>query len=236
LAEALSDGFQILEPFQRDPGDGPLTVERHVEDLATVMPAPAAIVGWSSGAMLALSFVVARPDLVRSLTLVGCGTYDQATRSAYRRAMNERLGPEGKREYDDLRRRLHNSTPAEYRGLRTDFVQLVQRAQSVDPIAIEEPVARTSTTASDDETWADVVRRQDEGIEPAAFAAIRAPSLMLHGDGDPHPGRATYDLLHSYIPQLELVEFPHCGHMPWRERTAREPFLDTLRKWLRSNS
>ena len=83
------------------------------------------------------------------------------------------------------------------------------------------------------ETWADVLRLQAEGIEPAAFAAITCPALMLHGDDDPHPGPATFELLRRFMPQLRYRGFPRCGHKPWAERHAREPFLAALREWLR---
>ena len=82
------------------------------------------------------------------------------------------------------------------------------------------------------ETWEDVLRLQREGVEPEAFASIRIPVLMLHGDADPHPGPETRDLLRRYMPQLEYVEFERCGHEPWREAHARDHFLETLRAWL----
>ena len=94
----------------------------------------------------------------------------------------------------------------------------------------------TKSVRADSETWQDVLRLQSEGVEPAAFAAIRAPVLMLHGDRDPHPGAATRDLLQRFMPHIDYVEFERCGHEPWRERHARDPFLRTLREWLTSTS
>ena len=92
LAGALAAFVGVLEPCQRRAGDVPLSVERHVADLAAVLPSPVALVGWSWGAMLALSFATARPQLVPSLVLVGCGTYGESARQAYARAMAGRLG------------------------------------------------------------------------------------------------------------------------------------------------
>jgi pimeloyl-ACP methyl ester carboxylesterase len=83
-----------------------------------------------------------------------------------------------------------------------------------------------------EETWNDVLRLQRDGVEPAAFTAITAPVLMVHGDSDPHPGPGTRDLLRRYVPQLEYVELARCGHTPWRERHARDEFFDVLRAWL----
>jgi pimeloyl-ACP methyl ester carboxylesterase len=82
------------------------------------------------------------------------------------------------------------------------------------------------------ETWQDVLRLQREGSEPQMFSRIAARVLMIHGAQDPHPGPATRDLLRQHIPGLEYVELGRCGHEPWRERHAAEPFLTALGEWL----
>ena len=92
----------MLEPLQRRSSGSPLTVARHVADLAAVLPSGAALVGWSWGAMLALSFAAAYPGRARSLALVGCGTYDTTSRVAYEHALASRLGEEGRRRVDGV--------------------------------------------------------------------------------------------------------------------------------------
>src|SRR5262249_29114197 len=86
--------------------------------------------------------------------------------------------------------------------------------------------------AGHEETWRDVLRRQDSGLEPRSFEAISAPVLMLHGAEDPHPGAMIRDSLLPYVPQLEYVEITRCGHEPWRERQGRASFLGALGAWL----
>ena len=94
------------------------------------------------------------------------------------------------------------------------------KAQSFEPLEpIDNPMP--ADAAGYMETWQDVLKLQREGCEPAAFKAIRCPVLMLHGDDDPHPGRATRNVLRQVIPQLEFVGIARCGHEPWRERHAR---------------
>jgi pimeloyl-ACP methyl ester carboxylesterase len=82
------------------------------------------------------------------------------------------------------------------------------------------------------ETWDDMVRLQGSRVYPAAFSSITCPVLMLHGSYDPHPGPMIRDSLNACIPQLEYREFEQCGHSPWVEVHAREPFLAQLRSWL----
>jgi pimeloyl-ACP methyl ester carboxylesterase len=231
LARDLSSFCRVLEPLQRRSGEVPLTVARHVEDLAAALPDPAILVGSSWGAMLALSFAASHPHLVRSLALVGCGTYDRASRDAYRATMDERLGPVGRERRTQLRQQLSEATNVHHRDLILSQIGgLEEHAQAFD--LIETAGHDEIDAAGHSETWNDVLRLQDEGIEPASFSAIRCPVMMLHGDTDPHPGRTTYEILGQFVPQIEYREIPQCGHEPWLERWGREPFLETLREWI----
>jgi pimeloyl-ACP methyl ester carboxylesterase len=83
-----------------------------------------------------------------------------------------------------------------------------------------------------DETWNDMVRLQEAGVYPAAFAAIDVPVLMLHGAVDPHPGEMVHATLRKFIPHLEYREWERCGHFPWLERFVRDEFFTVLREWL----
>jgi pimeloyl-ACP methyl ester carboxylesterase len=232
LAADLAPTFRVLEPLQRRSGGVPLTVAGHVADLAAVVPEPMRIVGWSWGAMLALSFTVAHPELVTSLALVGCGTYDVAARESYDQMMRARLSSEDRAALKALTGRVEKARDPDERARllkrrgelwnRVLSVDLVQHQRSDFP---EDPRGR-------EETWNDVLRLQEAGIEPEAFRAIRVPVAMVHGDDDPHPGEATYETLRRHIPQLAYVHFGKCGHIPWLERHARTRFLDALRTWL----
>jgi pimeloyl-ACP methyl ester carboxylesterase len=82
------------------------------------------------------------------------------------------------------------------------------------------------------ETWEDIVRLQEAGVYPAAFAAITSPVLMLHGTYDPHPGQMIRASLAPYLPQLEYSEWERCGHHPWGEKFVREEFFAVLRELL----
>ena len=77
-----------------------------------------------------------------------------------------------------------------------------------------------------------MLRLQAEGVYPAAFSAIDAPVLMLHGVQDPHPGGMIRDSLAPYVEGLEYLEWDCCGHYPWLERATREEFFEVLRGWL----
>jgi pimeloyl-ACP methyl ester carboxylesterase len=170
LARQLSDRFNVLEPLQRRSGAMPLTVAQHVDDLARVLPGRMPIIGWSWGAMLALSFSVEHPHLVQSLVLIGCGTYDPSARATLASAMSHRLGTDGHRRMADLRAAFEaTSDPVTRDDLLAQRGALSEQAQSV---ALIEP--NRSDLAADaqghEEAWNDALRRQDDGIEPRAFS------------------------------------------------------------------
>jgi pimeloyl-ACP methyl ester carboxylesterase len=227
----LADRFRVLEPFQRGSGGEPLTVARHVADLAQLIESEGAgerpaLVGSSWGAMLALAFAAERPDLAGPLVLVGCGTFDVGARVRMQEIIDARMSQE-------VRQRLA-SLAEEYADADRE---LRARARLILPLyscelASEELELGDCDARAHDETWDDMLRLQQEGVYPAAFSASRGPAIMLHGAMDPHPGRMILASLKPYIPQLEYREWERCGHYPWLEKPVREEFFAELIGWL----
>lgn len=237
LAKALGEHFHVLEPLQRRSGQVSLTVSQHVEDLRAIAPRPVAIVGWSWGAMLGLSFAARYPQGVSALVLVGCGTYDERARSLFRSRLEQRLEASGRDLVATLRDRLASeSEPGARDAILGELGAAYMRAESYDVIqgTDDGSAGIPADDAGHVETWSDVLRLQRENIEPAAFSAIAARVLMIHGDVDPHPGPATHDTLRKFIPTLEYIPLERCGHEPWRERHARDRFVEAIRQWLYS--
>lgn len=231
VARGLADSFRVLEPFQRGSGGEPLTVACHVADLHELVKSHCsdtrpALVGASWGAMLALAYAAADPSHAGPLVLIGCGTFDRAARDRMRATVEERTD-------DELRQRLER-LPAEFPDPDDRLKamgELILPLYSYDLVTTNQETEACDARAHH-ETWDDMVRLQEEGVYPAAFAAIRSPVLMLHGAADPHPGRMIRASLGPYLPQLEYHEWDECGHYPWLERAVREEFFTTLRTWL----
>jgi pimeloyl-ACP methyl ester carboxylesterase len=218
LARALADPARVLEPWQTAH-----TVADHIADLAGFVAAqcgaPPIIVGHSWGAILALAFAAAHPAQARAIALVGSGTYDMASRLAFKRALAALL-PADAELWPRSRRRALIDRVYTVEGLPAELVD----GAPLDTDAMDERANRAS--------WDDMLRLQADATYPAAFAAIRAPVVMLHGAHDPHPGPMIRDSLAPHLPQLEYREFARCGHYPWRERAVRDDFVRELRGWI----
>lgn len=231
VARELASEFRVLEPLQRASGGESLTVAVHLADLSGVVESyadgPVSLVGSSWGAMLALAYAAAQPARARGVVAIGCGTFDEASRSLYKQTLNDRMSAELQEEL----RRIETSVadPDERLRRRAELLLPVYsyRLMSSD-LEMEAVDAR-----SNQETWADMLRLQEQGIYPQAFRSIEAPVLMLHGARDPHPGRQISASLARYVRRLEYQEWEECGHYPWLEREVRTSFFARLSSQLR---
>jgi pimeloyl-ACP methyl ester carboxylesterase len=228
IARSLADSFRVLEPFQSGIS---ATVADHVADLHEVVQscsrgAPPALVGHSWGAMLALAYAAAHPDSAGPIVLVCSGTFDLASRERFSINLSDRKKDEGARRR--FERALQISDPNDrFHELGKQTLELYSYDLATTDQEVDESEPGTGA-----ETWDDMVRLQNEGVYPAAFAAIKSPVLMLHGTVDPHPGEMIRASLAPFIAQLEYREWERCGHYPWLEKATHDEFFSVLRSWL----
>lgn len=224
LRRALADE-RVEEPLQRR---GARTVEEHVRDLdAVVGDGPVALVGHSWGAMLGLAYAARHPAKVERLVLVGCGTFDEEARAELVRRREARLTDGLRERLREIEQRI-DAEPGRADALYAELGALFVGIDGHDPAAADLgglPCDREGARA----TWEDMVRLQREGVYPAAFAAIEAPVVMLHGEDDPHPGALIRDGLAPLLKDFRYRSFARCGHYPWLERHAKDDFLAALR-------
>jgi pimeloyl-ACP methyl ester carboxylesterase len=228
IARGIADSFRVIEPFQSSIS---ATVADHVGDLHEVVESlspslPPALVGHSWGAMLALAYASAHPSSTGPIVLICSGTFDLASREQFSINLSERKKDEGARQR--FQHALQIADPNErFHELGKQTLELYSYDLATTDQEIDESEPGTGA-----ETWDDMVRLQNEGVYPSAFAAIKSPVLMLHGAQDPHPGEMIRASLALYIPQLEYLEWQRCGHYPWLEKATHAEFFSVLHNWL----
>jgi len=207
IARGLSDAFRVLEPWQRDSGGEPLTVALHVADLHELVSGLEGV----------------RPAIVGE-------SWGAMLALAYAAAHPCSAGPLvliGCGTFDTESRSRLTAT-------------LDERAHLPSPYDFDAESRGPSEVPFDalahEETWEDMLLLQAEGVYPAAFESITSEVLMVHGTYDPHPGKMIRASLEPHLARLEYVELDACGHSPWRERQAREPFFEVVRAWLEARA
>jgi len=238
VARCLSDRFRVLEPLQRRSGVVPLTVARHVADLHEVLrgplrEGPVRLVGFSWGAMLALTYAARYPVEVERLILIGCGTFDRRGRDVYQARIAERIRPDETQRIRDIEAQLSTETDRRRRNeLFAALGVIYERIQSCELLASESAEELPCDEANFRQTWADAVSLQEQGVQPAEFARIEGSVAMIHGCQDPHPGRLIRESLTPFIRGIQYHELLRCGHKPWIEREAKDKFYELLSRCL----
>ncbi len=231
VAQELAKNFHVIEPLQRGSGHETLTVARHIADLHEIVKAHGqnqrpALVGHSWGAMLALAYAAAHPTIASSLVLIGCGSFEPNARKEMNAILEQRTSNELRLRIEQLAQEVPD---ADKRLHMLGKLLLPIYSHQLDQSETEE---MDCDAQAHEETWADMLRLQREGVYPAAFTTISSPIIMLHGKVDPHPGRMIHTSLRPFLPQLEYREWEHCGHYPWLETAVHDEFYTTLRGWL----
>ncbi len=173
---------------------------------------PADVVGVSVGGMIAQTFALRRPDLVRSLGLVAtlC-TFAPEVRQALReRARVAR--EEGMPRIAELSNERW-FTPA-FRARRPDMIERTRRSLLQQSATFHAAM------------WEMIADLELE----AAIRAIRCPSLVLTGEADVNAPPTAAEKIASAVANASLHLMPDVGHFPPFE--APEAFNDILRAFL----
>ncbi len=230
LARQLSTAFTVLEPLQRGAGTTPLTVAGHVADLHEILKgaartAPVRLVGFSWGAMLALTYAARHARDVERVVAIDCGTFDKDTRRVYQTRMAERTDPLSRARIAQMERTLASEPDQSRRDhVFAELGRIYTRLQAFDPVETDSLESTKCDERAFRETWADALSLQEQGVQPAEFSRITAPVTLIHGAADPHPGRLIYESPRPFIRTLRYLEIPRCGHKPWIERHAAGAF------------
>jgi len=196
------------------------------------------ILGHSWGATLALAYALAHHARVRALIYLSGTGIDASWHTEYRANRATLLGPDEQRRLTDLRTRLATAQEAEFDAVERAYCELAWSTDIADQRRARELARQlfvdglhvnfqVNQLLGDD---ADHFMQQN--ALPEQLAALRIPTLVVHGERDPRPARVARQLA-EIIPSASYVELPRVGHLPWLEqpdllRGVLRAFLECL--------
>jgi proline iminopeptidase len=205
----------------------PVTWRDHVADLAALLAhwhaAPAAILGYSWGGLLALLFAIAHPEQVVRLALVCPAPSTARDRQRFETRFAERSrAPAIAQARAELQASgLREGDPAAYQRRAFD---LSVAAYFHDLANVRDLTPFRLTGRTQDAVWRSL---GDYDLRPS-LDALRVPSRVFAGRHDPIPLDTAEDTARRL--GAELVVFERSGHCPYVEETDR--FAAELDRWL----
>lgn len=205
LPETLAESHRVIDYDRRSFGEStapePRDPRRHAEDAAAILmhlrAAPALVVGWSMGAVIALELACRHSELVTGLVLL---------EPPFRAKQHPRPVMLGAVAGATLLGRLGRSAAGAERFLRWALAR------------------RNGSSAYDDAGpgWREEVRRQGaaivseldagEHLDRRAIAGLTTPTTILTGSESDHVFTAAARRLATLMPRAELVAVPESSH------------------------
>jgi pimeloyl-ACP methyl ester carboxylesterase len=232
VARELSKDCGVLEPLQtKDSIDGQVEELKH--QITEYAHDTLILIGSSWGAVLALFLASRYPELVNKLILVGSAVFDAKNSAKIEAIRLERLDEKARNRLDEIKAALLNANPEERGKLFAEWGSLFSCTDKYDPIdAVDETLKVQHNIFQ--KVWPEFMELRDKpGHLKNEFSKINIPTVVIHGDYDPHPIEGIKPFLVECISEIRFHLLAKCGHYPWLERQARDKFYDILRNELK---
>jgi pimeloyl-ACP methyl ester carboxylesterase len=219
--ELLCDVFRLVTPEPRgngrsDPVSDAFTFSDWVDDVAAVIEhldaGPVHVVGQSRGASIALSLTDRRPELVKSLVLIGL----KSGLAAYGSWIEEFAESLAAGESERLARILTE--------------QVFSEPDSTD--LIEQHVRAMCAIAPETILW--FFRNLPDFDASELSPKVSARTLIVHGTEDLNTPVEDGRLIASLMPNAAFRPFPRRGHLP--NFTARAEFCEVVTAFVRGDA
>lgn len=209
---------------------GPYDVAAFVDDLEALRAywgyEAWTVIGHSWGAHLALLYAIQYPERTARLVYMSGTGIDPAWHQDYRRNREAKLPPAQRKRLRLLRQRQPAATGEELERLKAEEASLLGKTELYDVTRLDD-VSRYDRFPINYSLNA-ALNAQNNQIEEtgglgAKVSQVRAPTLVLDGEGDPRPRWARAQLA-QLIPDSRHATIARAGHEPWIEQpgaTAR---------------
>jgi pimeloyl-ACP methyl ester carboxylesterase len=234
VARELSSLAGVLEPLQtRDSLEAQIDELR--DQLLSHADPPVVLIGSSWGAVLALFQAARNRELVGRLILVGSAVYDKQSSASIEGRRLARLSEVKRRQLEKVGEKLEEARESEKGWLMDEWGSILFETDVYDPATNDLEVLETRYDIFTN-VWSDfVILRDRPGFLEGEFSRIDLPTLVIHGEYDPHPIEGIRPFLEKCIPDIRFEILPRCGHYPWIEKQARGRFFEILREDIRTD-
>jgi pimeloyl-ACP methyl ester carboxylesterase len=226
VARRLSRNHGILEPLQTAD-----SVDGQVEELAIQLKqwgeSPFTLIGSSWGAMLSFILAARFPGLVGKLIMVGSGPFEASNAEDLMAVRLKRLQPEDRGTVISMINILADDRKKDKDEALRMLGDLCTKADAYNPVSLDTEALAVNAGIYE-KVWPQVEELRACGRLLALGRQIKCPVVAIHGDYDPHSAVGVEQPLSRVLTDFRFILLPHCGHLPWIEREARDLFFEIL--------
>jgi len=227
LSRELGRERGVIEHLQTaDSLDGQITeletCLRHTKTQVT-------LVGHSYGAQLGLIAAARQPSSVKKLILVGSAVFEDKYAVQIMPVRRARLSGAENIELDAAFAVLGGMHDSQTKNKA--FAQLghcLERTDNFDLLP-ETDDGVTHCYEIYARVWPEMAALRTTGRLLTYAGELCCPVVAIHGEYDPHPAMGVREPLERVVDDFKFILLEKCGHVPWRERWAREVFYQALR-------
>lgn len=140
-----------------------------------------------------------------------------------------RLSSKKRKKVNILLKQLSDENISSKNDLMAEFGDLMTEADAFNPITLETRVIECQYELHR-KLWkeAKTLRKSKKLLDMGK--RITCPTLIIHGDYDPHPIEGIRDVISPLIKNIRVNILEKCGHLPWIEKYAKDKFFKILKK------
>lgn len=229
VARQLSQITGVIEPIQSKHTVDELVAELD-EQLNSVTEQPLILIGHSWGAWLVILYAARYPQKVKHIVLIGSGPFEERFVPMIQARRMAKLSKEETHLFNQLILQLSDEALDNKDELMNRLGKLVEKTDNYQiDFDVEESTERLPADGQMySGVWPEAAKMRSEGKLIAALKKITCPITIIQGSEDPHPIEGLTEPLANNDIQFQHYLLPFCGHSPFKEKLARQPFYDIL--------
>lgn len=228
LALMLSDEFGVLELNQTK-----YSIDELIEDMKHHIDnhckQEIVLLGHSWGAWLVCLYTAKYPENIKKLVFVGSGCFNEDYVREFNATRMSRLSPEEKSYFDTLMKELNSDDLSTKNAIMKKFGALMGKLDTYEYIENENASVGQGDFMIYNSIWpeASSLRRTGQLLDITKHLSV--PLHVIQGEYDSHNIKGILEPFNQMDIDYDYNLLTKCGHYPWREKHAKDAFIEIIK-------
>ncbi|MBI9012447.1 MAG: alpha/beta hydrolase [Clostridiales bacterium] len=228
LALMLSDELGVLEINQTK-----CSIDELIEDMKVCIDNHCkeqfVLLGHSWGAWLICLYAARYPENINKLVLVGSGCFNEDYVREFNNTRMSRLSPKERVYFDSLVKELNSGDMSVKNDVMKKFGALMGKLDTYAYIENEQASVGQGDFKMYDSIWSEASSLRRNGQLLDIVKCLSVPLHVVQGDYDSHNIKGIIEPFDQLDIDYDFNLLTKCGHYPWREKYAKDTFIEIIK-------